>query len=303
MKTAEKTVTVEGLTTEMAHIESIREQLFTPVVLQLHSNLEGFNTPGGFGCFKPDGGDALGYVGKQYSPADPHQLFGSLLEALIENGISLSGLRYTTMKDDRKIKFTIPVKKITFMNALGVEDTTTVNLTLQTGFDGWTSTVIYASTYRLICANGMKAIQTEFSSTFKNVKGNVGKVQAITEDVVRFIASMKDYEDNLVKLNDTKVSKVQIDRVLNKVFGMNRKDYLTWSSRKQNNFDAINKSVGLEIERTGQTAFGLMNGITHYTNHVASTKNREDYLFVDSGLEYNTKAQKEVYKIAKIAMN
>jgi hypothetical protein len=49
--------------------------------------------------------------------------------------------------------------------------------------------------------------------------------------------------------------------------------------------DKINESIELEFSRT-DAAFGLFNGITHYTNHVASEKADDltEYIYLGTGM-------------------
>lgn len=283
---------LEGVQKEMNVIESIQEKLFDVKLLQLHPNVEGFNSPDNFGVYKTTGGESLGVVGNTYKPVNAKQVFASLTESLIDNNIGLSELKYETMKDDRKIRFSVPIKTISFKNPTGLEDETIISLNLQTGFDGRTKTSLYLSSYRLICLNGMKIRKTEFSVAIRNTKGNTGKIECLTKDVVKIISSANNYEELMVTMNETEVTKKQQNEYIKNVFGMEAKDYKEWSTKKQNQFDAINRSVGLELDRTGRTVFGLLNGITHYTNHVASAKNRLDYILVDSGRVINENAQK-----------
>lgn len=285
-------VTPESLTAEMDVVTEIESRLFDTKKIQLHPNLEGFESPEAHGIYKTTGGKALGVVGRTFSPVDSKRLFKSLVTGLIENQIPLDKLKYSTLKGDSKILFSVPIKVMSFINAKGTEDATVLKLNLQSGYDGWTSTSLFITAWREICSNGMKCNVTEFKSTFKNVKGNVGKIETLTEDIVRVISKAETYEKLLNSFNELTLSDYQVNKFIERVFGMNKKDYSLWSTRKQNTWDSINRSVGLEIERTGQTLWGALNGVTHYTNHIASTSNREEYLLVDSGEYYNNRAQK-----------
>ena len=74
--------------------------------------------------------------------------------------------------------------------------------------------------------------------------------------------------------------------------------YSELGTRKQNILSAVQESIALEFGRTGSTLWGLVNGITHYTNHVASTTDRNDYLLTGAGLKLNDLAQKVAYEMA-----
>ena len=286
------TSTIESTVAQLDVVKKIEEKLFDTKLVRLHPNIEGFDSPESYGLYKTDGGSALGVVGRTFSPINSKRLLESLVSGLIENEIPLDKLKHATMKGDSKLLFSVPIKTMSFTNAAGIVDPTVLKLNVQSGYDGWTSTSLFITAWREICSNGMKGNVTEFKSTFKNVKGNVGKIEALTEDIVKVIAEADNYEVLLNKFNKTEISDFQVNNFIERVFGMKKKEYVLWSRRKQNTWDAINRSVGLEIERTGKTLWGVLNGVTHYTNHVASTGNRTDYLLVDSGEYFNSRAQK-----------
>ena len=284
---------IKSLNKGFDKLQRIEDNLFEVTKVQLHPNIEGFNSPNGFGIYKTTGGDALGVVGKDFTPTQPKILFDAFKEAMLISDVDMNTLSSTTCKGDKKILFQAVIGKMSFINMMGKEDTSNVSLNLQTGFDGYTKTSMFLTTYRLICSNGMKAMKTEFSVSFKNTKGNIGKVSALSQDVAKAIDNMEDLNSMVLRLNNKQVDQRQVDEYLLKVLGYNQKDYNELNTNKQNILDKINGSIQLEFNRTGSSLWGLVNGITHYTNHVASeNKNKVDYLLYDSGATMNNKAQK-----------
>ena len=62
----------------------------------------------------------------------------------------------------------------------------------------------------------------------------------------------------------------------------------------------IEKSIALEFARTGETAFGLLQGVTHYTNHVANTSKTisdAEYIRFYQGNVTNNKAQQILFAL------
>lgn len=284
---------LEKILQEAENISNIRESLFEVKKIQLHPNIPGFKSPDAYGMFRNTGGDALGVVGKSFEPTQPKFLFDNFVDSLQDfNAGDLNKLKYSELKGGSKILFKAPIGKISFKNLAGKDDEMELFINLQTGFDGQTKTSMYISSYRLICLNGMKAYATEFSVSFKNTKGNIGKVNYMVNDLQKAFGLAKDFNEMVEHLNSKKVTKKEVDEYILKVTGLNQKDYNELSTRGRNILDRINSSIATEFADTGSTAWGLVNGITRYTNHLASTSNRQDYLFADNGMQLNDKAQK-----------
>jgi hypothetical protein len=282
---------LDNITASNEKVTKIGQELFNVKPIQLHPNIEGFNSPESFGIYKTSGGNPLGVVGSQFVPTQPKDLFDPFVECLERNGVDVGELNYKEFKGGAKIMFTAPVGRVVFKNMKGAEDESIVKMNLFTGYDGHTATSMFLSTYRLICSNGAKAWKTDFAVKYRNTMGNTGKIQMMCDSVLNTLEMMPNLREFMEHMNKVQITPAQVDEYIFKVTGMHKKEYSEYSKRKQNIFDDINQSVGLEFSRTGESVWGLYNGITHYTNHVAS-KNGEEFVMVDSGLEMNNKAQK-----------
>ena len=277
----------------LANIEKIESQLFDVVKVPLITNLAGFENPTSFATYRENGGLPLGVVGADYSPQQPKTLFPLFLDGMAENDdFDTSKLTYHEMKDGKKIRFSVPVAKVGFKNLRGNFDETIVTLNFQTGFDGQTKTSLYLSTYRMVCANGMKASVTEFSASFKNTKGNQGKALSLVGDINRQLSNVTTLNEMYLAMNKVEVNQTVIDQYIEKVTGYKLADKSDFSTRKLNILTQINESIAIELSRTGNTAFGLFNGITHYTNHVASGHANKDFIYTENGAKINDLALK-----------
>jgi len=283
---------LSNIGTQFAAVEKIEKQLFDVVKLKLNTGLEGYNVPKHYGVFKGTGGDCFGIVGDVYEPTQPKLILSSLVECAASSDVDFSQINYTEHKGGKMIRFDAPIGKISFKNMRGHEDESIVKLNVQTGFDGHTKTTMFLTTFRMICANGMKATKTEFAVSYKNVKGNVGKVLSMCEAVSQAVSQQDQLKELYTHLNSIKVGQKEVNDFLLKVTGLDQAQYNEMNAAKRKRLDAINESVAIEFNRTGATAFGLLNGITHYTNHVVDAENRQDYLYIDSGVELNDKALK-----------
>jgi hypothetical protein len=74
------------------------------------------------------------------------------------------------------------------------------------------------------------------------------------------------------------------------------------STRQKNKLKTISEAIETEINLEGATLWGLFNGVTRYTNHVAGQKNKVKtpeelltYLMVGEGYETNLKAYQTIH--------
>lgn len=278
---------LSNVSAEISKFEEIREQLFHVVKVQLHPNIDGYEVPESFATYRSQGGQPLGVVGKDFTPTQPVQLLEGLLEC---DQIDFTQIKYKEMKGGSKIRFEIPLKTIEIKNDRKIGDVTDVYLQLQTGFDGQTKTSLYLYTKRLICLNGMKKSFTEFQASFKNTRGNQGKILGLCNDVAKAVSMVDDVKELYLNLDKIQVNQRMINDYVKKVADLDVNLSVDWSTRKRNIYENIMQSIDLEMNRTGNTAFGLLNGMTYYTNHLASGCDNEDFVFVDSGAKLNDKA-------------
>lgn len=287
------------------NVSKIREQLFEVRSIPLHTNIDRFDSPDAYGIYRADGGKPFGVLGSTFQPQQPTALFDSFVRSLAENtNVDLAKLRYVEHKDGARIRFTVPIKKMGFTNLQGKEDETIISLNIQTGFDGFTATSLFLDVYRLVCSNGMKANITEFKSKFRNTIGNVGKIQLLTNDVTKALDKATDLTELIDRLNRVKIDTKRKNEFIEKVLGYSLKDKEQLTTRKQNILTKIEESMALEISRSGGNLWGLINGITYYTNHEAKDfvtlgdDARQDFIFTQTGESLNNKAIKVALEMA-----
>lgn len=283
------------------NVRSIEKQLFEVVAKPCIIEGDNFFNPNAYGIYRSTGGLPFGVVGKDFKATQPKDLFKSFVPCLIDNGINTDKLSYHTFKDGAKIAFRAPIKLIKFTNLRGELDESMLYLNLQTGFDGYTKSSMYLTMLRLVCSNGMKAINTEFSVSYKNTKGNSHNIEMLCNDVAKSIEQTESLEAMILKLNQTKFTKKSKTAFLNKVLGYDT----TVSPNKMNairlaSFNDITKAIDLEVARTGNSFWGLVNGISYFTNHLSSAKNVDDYLYQGGGNILNKKAQTVALEMANI---
>lgn len=291
--------TTENIIEQMNHAEQVREKLFEVVTLQLTTGLENFENPQSYATYRSTGGKPLGTVGKDFEPTQPTFLYDNFLSALIDTNADLSQITYNEFKGGSKIIISAPIGKFAYKNLRGLDDEMEMRISLQTGFDGKTKTSMFLDTFRMVCANGMKAWKTEFETSFKNTKGNIGKINLMGNDVAKAINSQTDYRLFIEGLIKRTITPKEHNEYIKKVTGLDINQYNDLNTRSRNILDKINESVAIEMNDAGQTAWALLNGITRYTNHEVKKTHADtqEYIYVGTGSSMNEDAQKYAYEL------
>lgn len=285
------------------HLEAIKAKFFDVIKVQLHPNIEGFKSPEAFGIYKGTGGTPLSVMGKDFVPMQQHEFLNSIIHTVFECGadLDLETLEFKEFMGGRKIEFSIKLQPLAFVNSAGRYDETENKLVFSTSYDGSKSNTIALYTYRQICSNGMMGWGLENILKGKNTVGGKAKILTYCDEVSKIVAETREFNQRLQNLDLVKVGKAEVEAFKLKLLGYN-KETLAKSekpeTKKLNILDRINESIELEFSRTGATAFGLLQGVTHYTNHVANsskTISDEEYIRYYQGAKLNDNAQKLLF--------
>jgi hypothetical protein len=272
---------LDSISNEFKNIDEIRNRLIQPKKIQLHSGIDGFNSPDAYGIYRHTGGEALGVVGKQYEPADLDLFLTGIVESAIATGLDLSKLTYNEYCGGSKIIFDIPLQDFDIPSPM-VGDTLATKLQFKTGFDGLTKVSLGFYAYRLWCANGAKSWKKDIGLSYKNTANNHAKSMVYTHEILKAIANVNEYQNSLKTLIDTPVTNAQAEEFYLKLTGTNLKDAKEISTRKRNILDAINNSVAIEMQNTGANLFSLLQGVTRYTTHEAANGSEEKLMFASA---------------------
>jgi hypothetical protein len=278
------------------NVANIENQLFDVEMKPLIVADTNFSVVDWYGVFKSTGGNQLGIVGNRFLPTQPRAVFQAFCDAILDYGLDTAKMRYTEVKGGEVVRFSIDLEPISYINLRKQEDTTIPTLNLQIGLNGKVTTSMFLSTLRLICTNGAKKSFTEFATSFKNVKGNQGKIVGMFDDVVRCMEEVTDVKELYARMNKVTINQDVVNTYLKRVADIDMAKYNEYAKQKQNSIDAMNKSIELEISRTGANLFGLYNGLTHYANHEINTKDK-DSVFSGVGSKLIARAEKVMLEL------
>jgi hypothetical protein len=214
---------------------------------------------------------------KSYQPMQNHELAELVIRAAEKVGLETA--KGGTLKDDALVYYQVilPEAKVN-------EHKIKRNITALNSHDGSTSVGLGFSNTVVICQN-----------TFYQAMGEVSKVKHTTKMIERVDVLAKRIEKALtieeqVMRNYNSMAEVQatedmILSVVNKLFPLKKgKDE---STRRKNDVQKLLNSVKREILEKGATAWGIFNGVTYYTNHVAQKEKSLDYLMAGTGARRN----------------
>jgi len=173
-------------------------------------------------------------------------------------------------------------------------------LTLGVGFNGNRSFFIGHTNTYLRCTNEFHSIVKDFTSRL--TKNNMVRVA----DIIQNIETYREYEaklyENFKKFEKVPVSEGIISELMARLLKLNDEERMMTpkeleehlSTQKLNKKDAIMASVRTEMAELGDNAWGLLNGVTHFTTHVMSgneisgmfgAKKEANHIAYDLGLE------------------
>ena len=263
-----------------SHIEALKTKVIKAKKIQLHSGLEGFESPDAFGVYRNNGGAPLGVVGKVYEPTDLELFLDAIHHSVLNSGIDLdiTKLEYREYYGGSKVAFVLPYKTYEIESPM-VGDTLATKLSFGTGFDGKTCANLNFSALRLWCANGAKGWQKDIELSLKNTTNNQAKILYFTNEIIKAIEGVDKYVGFLNNASKKSIKQSQIDEFLIALTGYNTKEKNELTTRKRNILDSINKAIVTEIQNTGASYFSLLQGITRYTSHDLAKGDEEALLF------------------------
>ncbi len=265
---------------QFANIEAIRANLLEPKKVQLHPNIEGYDSPETYGIYRNGGGAPIGVVGRVFEPMDLNLFLDSIAHSLVEcTDLDLNKLEYNEYKNGAKVEFRIPLPIIEYKRSKMVGDITERWLQFNTGFDGLTKASLGVFSNRLWCTNGATETIKQDLKAYKNTINNQVKIMNLCDDIVKRINLSDEFALKVDELNRYEYTQKNLDDFLTKITGYKVSEYKDLTTRKRNILDKINANIAIESTNTGTNYFSLVNGVTRYTTHDLASGDTEKMLF------------------------
>jgi hypothetical protein len=295
-----------------ANIANIQDQFFTVekiAMLPSFINIGGVelkNPTDMYGIYDTTNGKLLSQksMGKDFLPMQQQEFLDNILSTIHEFGadLDLETLQFKTWSEGAKIEFSVKMHPISFKNDKGLNDITNMFMTFSTSYDGSKSNRISIFTERLVCLNGMTALKLSGELKGRNTLGGKTKILSYAREVAYIFNSGEEFRTKMIALDSIKVTKEQIENFKKDLLGYNTASLLASDeknvTRRMTILETLETAIALEFERTGITAFGLLQGATYYTNHLANSSKKisnDEYIRNFQGAKTNDKAQELVF--------
>ena len=160
-----------------------------------------------------------------------------------------------------------------------------------TGFDGSTQNSFTQMLERLVCSNGMVAMDVQSGTKVKHSSQQEGKLEDYVNEVTGIKHVYQETADAIQRLVDTKVNTTDAKEVINRLFKGE-------SKRIENVREDIFSRFSSGNGNRGETAWDLLNGITEYQNHGKSRKkdNEAENRFTSLTLGADAKLMEKVWE-------
>jgi len=234
--------------------------------------------PDKIGLYRSDDGGFLSVVSNRYKVVQPHEVlefFRDLVESYgfeLETAGSLNGGR----------RFWALAK--TSMNIDIKGDKVENYLCVVTSCDGSMATQAFFTSIRVVCANtlrmalnqdGKNAVIVRHSTVFNpdQVKIDLGIIRNNWSEFGDIITAMSEY----------KVSRKETADIIYNLFKTDKAASIEDESTRTQNimrgvFASVANSPGSHLQSADGTAWGLLNGVTHYIDHEAGARSDDNRL-------------------------
>ena len=212
---------------------------------------------------------------------------GELNADFVDGGM-LKGGRLTYLQC--KLPETIKVK--------GTGDAIEEYLTFVNSFDGSSRFMIIPTGMRIVCANQMKAIVNAARYNglrFTHTKNVHTQIEQADRAILEAMNAFKGFEVKVNWLADTKMTDLQMNMAIKKVFNVAGKVGDEIPTRTFNNMAKVAglRDTGLGMHGWENTAWGLYNQFTEFSDHHRVTRRNADQFenrLLGSGATFKAKA-------------
>lgn len=272
---------VEGAMTSKEAIELggldyqvIKKPLFTEV------NGQKIEVADNFVTLRSDNNDTLGVVGNRYEIVQNADAF-SFFDAIVGQGQAIFETAGALGKGERIF---ISAKMPDYIRIGNTDDITEVYVILTNTHDGSGSVIAAITPVRIVCANTLRmALKNTINKVSirhtKNVESNLMEAHKLLQISNNYITEMKATMNALAL---KKVTDKQVYDLVNNLFPSTSENTTRIDNLRQQVLTDYFAGVGQE--KIKGTAWGVVNGLTHFTSHSKgyhSAESKFDNLIMD----------------------
>jgi hypothetical protein len=197
--------------------------------------------------------------------------------------------QYGVMSGGKKIYSQINGSLFSSPTTLG-RDTTQQKITLINSHDGSTGFGIGNVSFTISCSNTFSAAYRGLETKIRHTSSMQDKIDLAMREIEFLEKSWNDFQTMVDRMANTSVDFVKADEIIRSALKLT--DGAT-------SLPDIRSCVVNEMYEKGQTAWGVFNGITHYTTHVMRARDRDTSKLVGAGRDIDNKVFSSLVKLVK----
>ena len=218
----------------------------------------GEETPG-FGIFRDDTHNCLGLVGSKYTITQNHEIVDMLMDAA--GAVNIPAVRGGHLSNGSRIYYQFQLPEVTIGGSKSLR-----YLTGLSAHDGLTKIGFGATNVVVICQNTFFQAFKDCEAV-KHTPNHKEKLSTIIKSLKESIDLEEMMVERMVNLSTTTVPKVIDDEFLFDIIGGSVE-----STRSTNRLNDLKAAMSTEYSTHGETAYGLFNAVTRFTNHMTNYK-------------------------------
>jgi phage/plasmid-like protein (TIGR03299 family) len=227
--------------------------------------------PDHFATVRKDTNEVLGVVGRRYEIIQNQDAF-VFFDAIVGQGQAIFETAGALGNGNKTF---ITAKMPSYVRITGTDDITEMYVVLTNTHDGSGSVIAAVTGIRIVCENTMRiALKNTVNKVAirhtTNAERNLAQAHKLLGISNDYITKMNEAFNSLAlkKITDAKAK-----QLIENLFYSEKND----STRIKNIRESVLESYysGIGQEKVVGTAFGLLNGITHYTSHVKEYKDAD----------------------------
>lgn len=246
--------------------------------------------------FRSDTHAPLSVVSNRYKPVQPKEVLEFFRSLVSAGGFELETAG--SLKGGKKLW---ALAKTNQQTVLKGNDTVKAYLLLATSCDGTLCTSAFFTSIRVVCANTLQLALGELTGVVKVPHSTKFDPKLVKESLGLGLSAWDQFSRSMKALANRPVSEVEVRAYLETVLGDEFEDDGKAHRPIQTVYELFSgKGLGADMQSAQNTAWGLLNSLTEYTDHrtkARSQDNRLNSAWFGAGATLKAKAFEEAMKL------
>lgn len=234
----------------------------------------------GYGIFRSDNKKCLGLVGSKYTITQNHEILEMLMYAA--GALNIPAVRGGALGSGERIYYQFQLPEVTIGGSRSMR-----YLTGLTAHDGLTKIGFGATNVVVVCQNTFFQAFKDCEAV-KHTPNHKEKLAGIIKSLRESVSAEEFMVERMIKMSNVTVPTKITDDFLYEIIGGHLE-----STRSNNRLNDLRAAMSTEYNTHGETAYGLFNAVTRFTNHMTTYKDidaKRKALMFGAGARINERA-------------